>query len=171
MAKKEKTPVDKNSREFLVIQRDSSRLMILITIIFTVLNMVLLLCNANRFYLFAATLPYYTAWFGVLFDGGSVGSSTIAMLVLSLIFLAVFLMGWLYSKKSQGWVRAMLVAYIVDTVALLAIFFAFRMAVGSILDIAIHVVLIWEMVNLQRHDWKLRAMDLRLRAQAQEEKK
>ena len=170
MAKKE-TPVDKNSREFAVIQRDSSRLMILITIIFTLLNMVLLLCGAERFFLFAATLPYYITWFGMLFDGGGVGSTTVAALVLAVIFLTVFVMGWIFSKKSRGWVKAMLVAHIVDTVALLAIFLAFRMAVGSILDIAIHFALVWEMVNLQRHDVKLRAMDIRLQAEMQEGKK
>jgi len=170
MAKKE-TPVDKNSKEFLVIQRDSSRLMILITVIFTVLNTVLLLCNANRFFLFAATLPYYVTWFGMLFDEGGVGSTTIAALVLAVIFLAIFLMGWVFSKKSRGWVRVMLIAYIVDTVALLVIFFALDMAVVSLLDIAIHFALVWEMVNLQRHDWKLRAVELRLRAEEEEKQR
>lgn len=51
-------PVDKNSPEYLLKQIAGGRYSLLLILIFTVVNLVLLLVDSDRYFLFSASVPY-----------------------------------------------------------------------------------------------------------------
>ena len=122
-------PVDKNSPEYLLKQIAGGRYSLLLILIFTVVNLVLLLVDSDRYFLFSASVPYYFTAFGIGMDSalsGGIGTFTITALVISLLILAVYLLCWILSKKRTGWLTAALVLFCVDTVGLLFLSYIFK---------------------------------------------
>ena len=131
--------VDKNSREYLENKMKSARHSLLLVLIFTVVNLVLLLADGNTYFLFSASVPYYLTAFGMGMDadaGGSVFTTT--ALVISAIILAAYLLCWIFSKKRVGWYVAALVLFIIDTALLVLLALAFEMLADSIMDLVFH---------------------------------
>lgn len=144
-------PVDKNSPEYLTKQVAGGRYSLLLILIFTVVNLVLLLVDANRYFLFSASVPYYFTAFGIGMDSaisGGIGTYTITALVISLMILGVYLACWLLSKKHIGWLTAALVLFSVDTVGLLLFTFALLDSpLGNLTDILFHAWAIFELAQ------------------------
>ena len=63
-----RSAVDKNSREYLENKMKSARHSLLLVLIFTVVNLVLLLADGNTYFLFSASVPYYLTAFGMGMD-------------------------------------------------------------------------------------------------------
>ena len=60
-------------------QVNMARYMLLGTVIITVVNLILLLTNADFYIVYYAAVPYYLGWFGWLLDGGSFGPMAVAL--------------------------------------------------------------------------------------------
>ena len=119
------TPVDKNSREYLLRQVANGRYSLLLIVILTVVNLIMTILDTNTYFLFSASVPYYLVFVGMGIENGFVdgawnvkGTLTYTGLVIALVIVAVYLLCWLLSKERAGWLTAALVLFIVDTVAL-----------------------------------------------------
>lgn len=148
---KNNTPVDKNSREYLLRQVANGRYSLLLIVILTVVNLIMTILDTNTYFLFSASVPYYLVFVGMGIENGFVdgawnvkGTLTYTGLVIALVIVAVYLLCWLLSKKRAGWLTAALVLFIIDTVALV--------------DFLLHIWAIVELVLAVRGSKKLRAL-------------
>ena len=147
-----------SERQLLEGKYNSSRYNLLIVVIFTVINAVLLLTNANTYFLFSAYIPYFLVDMGMFLcgkypdavyeglDGMEFmdGSFLVVMCVLALIGIGVYLLCWFMSKKKSGWLVAALVFIIVDTLALIGLV---GFAVDMIIDYLFHGLVIYYLVS------------------------
>lgn len=121
----------------------SARLDLLIVIVFTVLNIVMLLTGSETMMLFSATVPYYAvflAHFANLQYGGLEWFVT-GSLILAGIILLVYLLCWIFSKKHRGWLIAALVLFCLDTAATVVLYMGDFSS--GIMDFVIHGAVIW----------------------------
>ena len=116
---KNNTPVDKNSREYLLRQVANGRYSLLLIVILTVVNLIMTILDTNTYFLFSASVPYYLVFVGMGIENGFVdgawnvkGTLTYTGLVIALVIVAVYLLCWLLSKKRAGWLTAALVLFI-----------------------------------------------------------
>ena len=141
--------VDKTSPEFLYKQAQGARSSLLVVLIFTVVNLAMLLLDSGTYFLFSASVPYYLTAFGMGMDIGmgtaGIGTFTIVGLAISAAVLVLYLLSWLLSKKRSGWLVVALVAFILDTLALVVLSLAFDAMADSIMDFVFHA---WVIVTL-----------------------
>ena len=158
--------VDKNSREYLQNQFSGGRSSLLAVLIFTVVNLVMVLLDTGTQFLFSASVPYYLTFLGKAIDNNFSygdwdvnGTFTITGLVIGVVVLVVYLLCWLLSKKRGGWLTAALVLFILDTVALL-IFTVTLLEDPSanIMDFVFHGVIIWQLIMAVRANGKLKRL-------------
>lgn len=136
---------------------NSSRNNLLLVVAFTVINLVLLLTGSTTYFLFSASIPYYLPFFGMMYTGKLPAEyyegladfqpypTTVltVLTVMAVIFIAVYLLCWLLSKKHGfGWLVAALVAFIADTIFM---FVVVGFSTDMILDVVFHV---WVIVSL-----------------------
>lgn len=135
--------------EYLLKQFAGARSSLLMILIFTVINLVMLLTDAGRYFLFSASVPYYLTAFGMGMDIGmgaeGIGTFTLVGLGISAVALVLYLLCWLLSKKRPGWLTVALVAFVLDTVALVALCLALDMLTESIMDLVFHAWVVWEL--------------------------
>ena len=62
---KNNTPVDKNSREYLLRQVANGRYSLLLIVILTVVNLIMTILDTNTYFLFSASVPYYLVFVGM----------------------------------------------------------------------------------------------------------
>ena len=156
------TPVDKNSREYLLRQVANGRYSLLLIVILTVVNLIMTILDTNTYFLFSASVPYYLVFVGMGIENGFVngawnvkGTLTYTGLVIALVIVAVYLL----SKKRAGWLTAALVLFIIDTVALVVITFAlYDSPMGKLVDFLLHIWAIVELIQAVRGSKKLRAL-------------
>lgn len=151
-------PVDKNSPEYLTAQVNGARYALLLVIVFTLVNLVLLVTNSDRYFLFAAAIPYYLTMIATVLDGVSFGGSyQITALVISAVILVVYLLCWLLSKKNNHWLITSLVLFIGDTLGLLAVcFLILGEPLSGILDYLIHAWVLYQLIQGVRCSGKLK---------------
>lgn len=141
-----RTNVEKGSRENLELQYRNARANLVLMIVFTVINIILLAANSERYFLFSASIPYYLVFFGALFaEAWAVPVLYPAGLILAGVILLIYLVIWLVSKKHPGLLIAGLVFFALDTVAFLGLTAMANAFVESVIDIAFHV---WVLVYL-----------------------
>ncbi len=144
------------TRDSYVQKYNTSRLNLLLVVVFTLINLVLLITNANRYFLFSAFIPYFIAeigmiycgrlpdefytgeWAGMVYWDNSVFSILIA---LSVIFTLFYLLAWFMSSKNRsGWLIFALVFFCLDT---LGMFVINGIELESIIDIVFHAWVIY----------------------------
>ncbi len=112
----------------------SARSNIVVVLLFTLLNIILLVTNSNTYFLFSAYVPYFLADLGMFYCGmypaeyyGDELANMLfmdksffaIMLVLAAVVLALYLLSWIFTKKGKtGWMIFALVFFSVDTAAL-----------------------------------------------------
>lgn len=130
---------------------------ILLIIVFTVINVVLLVTNSDRYFLFSAFVPYYLADLGMYFCGmypaeyyyGIVdpqfyGKWFLAVTIaIGVVILSVYLLCWFFAKKKKlpGLIIS-LVLFVIDTLAMLYII---GISKDMILDLIFHA---WVIISL-----------------------
>lgn len=133
---------NKTSPEYLLQQIAGARSALLVVLIFTVVNLVMLLLDSGTYFLFSASVPYYLTAFGLGMDIGmgesGIGTFTLISLGISAVMLLLYLLSWLLSKKRSGWLVVALVAFVLDTVALVLVCLAFDAVTDSIVDFLFH---------------------------------
>lgn len=146
-----------SQRQVLENKYASSRHNILLVVVFTVINLILLVTNSNTYFLFSAYVPYFIADLGMLLGGkypaevytGELAGLEIAgngffvaMLVTAIVIVVLYLLSWIFSKKKSGWMIFALVFFILDTLAMFALI---GISADQIIDILFHA---WVIISL-----------------------
>jgi len=113
------------SRVNLNRQVTGGRYSLLLIFLLTIVNLVLLLLNTDRYFLFSASVPYYLTLIGMGLDNNfsplswdEIGTYTLTALVISAVILLLYFLCLLLSTKRPGWLGAALVLFVLDTLAL-----------------------------------------------------
>lgn len=158
---KNQNTVDKNSPEYLEKQIATGRYSLLLVLIFTVVNLILLLIDADKYFLFSAAIPYYTTAFCMGMDqalSGGIGTYTIIALVVSVAILGIYLLSWLLSKKQTAWLTVALIVFCIDTVCMLIFNYLFE--ISGVIDIVFHIWVIFELARTVHSAGKLKRLAL-----------
>ena len=137
---------------------------ILLVVIFSLINIILLLTNADTYFLFSAFIPYFTVSLGKYLCGfypveyytdaenmefldPTLFYTTIAVAV---VILIVYFICWIFAnKKKIGAVVFALVFFIIDTLAMI---FVSGFSADSILDIVFHIwVIVYLCIAISTH--------------------
>ena len=148
-----------SQRKKLEQKYNSSRANLLLVVAFTAINLVLLITNSDRYFLFSAFFPYFISSLGMFLCGHFPeeyymdmieemlifdNSLFVVLLVISLVITLFYFLAWLLSKKQRvGWLIFALVFFSIDTLAMLLIN---GFAVDSVVDILFHVWVIYYLV-------------------------
>lgn len=144
--------------EVLTNKYQSARANILLVVVFTLLNVILLVTNSNTYFLFSAAIPYFIVDLGMLLCGkypaeyyadGLTGMEFlndtffVVTLVVAAVILVLYLLSWILSKKPRvGWMIFALVFFVVDTAGMLILT---GISTEMIVDILFHG---WVIVSL-----------------------
>lgn len=151
-----KTSVESGARRNLFEQRyKSSRVSLLLLIIFTAVNIVLLVTQSNRYFLFSATIPYFVVDMGMYFTGmyppeyypGAPETMDISVFIfavsVAVLMILLYFLCWLLSKNHKtGWLITALVFFAADTLAML---WLYGITPDMLMDVLFHV---WVIVDL-----------------------
>ena len=166
MANATKKP-DKNSPEALMAKARSGRHALLLIILFTIINLVMVLLDSGTYFLFSASVPYYvTLMFKAWENGFSVGAwvngpTTFAALAFSFVVLTLYFLCWLLSGKRRGWLIAALVLFVIDTIAMLCLnWLLYESLLPNVVDLVFHIWAIAELFQAIRAQKKLRKLPL-----------
>ena len=147
-----------SERQRLETKYAQSRHNILLVVLFSLINIILLVADGSTYFLFSAYVPYLFADLGMLFTGsypsevytGDLAgmeflpkSFFVVMLVIVMIILVLYLLCWIFSKKQRvGWMITALVFFVIDTAAMLLLN---GISADGIIDIVFHG---WVVVSL-----------------------
>ncbi len=136
-----------------------SRMNLLFVVICTAVNLLLLVANADSYFLFSAFVPYYIAGMGMLLCGRFPAeyyieelegmtflddSVFVVLLVLAIALTLLYLLAWFMSSKNRvGWLIFALVFFGLDTLGLLLIN---GIALQSLIDILFHAWVIYYLI-------------------------
>ncbi len=120
----------------------SARGSLLSMILFSLLNIVLLICGSDTMFLFSATLPYLISVFGVVSE---VTPIAVIAVCISLLILSAYLVCWILSKKHYAWMIVALVFFVIDSLVMLGFYLLFW-DMSAILDIIIHALLLFYLI-------------------------
>ena len=145
-------------RRLLEARYNKSRHNLLLVLIFTVINIVLLVTNANSYFLFSAYVPYMLVDLGMDMCGmypaeyyGADYSEYVFLnpsffaicLGIAIVILAMYLLSWIFSKKARvGWLIFSVVFFVLDFIVLLLVV---EINSSIMIDIVFHV---WVIVSL-----------------------
>ncbi len=140
-----------SKRQRLEQRYNSARWNLALVVIFTVVNLVLLIMNADTYFLFSAYIPYLITGVGMLICGrypeefyadgleDMVFFDTwvfVVLLIISVLITMIYLAMWLLSSKGRvGWLIAAAVLFGIDTVGLVVLEGFY---VGMIVDLLFH---------------------------------
>ena len=146
-------------RQALEAKYNGSRHNLLLVVIFSLVNLILLLTNSNTYFLFSASMPYIISDFGMFFCGkypaeyyADMGEMTfldpsvlVVMVIISVVIIGVYLLCWWMSRKNNvGWLIAALVLFGIDTVVM----FLFMLGSSNMLfDILFHAWVIYYLIT------------------------
>ena len=153
-------PQQPSQREMLTGKYQNARHNILLVVVFTLINIVLLVTNSNTYFLFSAAIPYYIADLGMFLCGKYPAeyyasefsdveildnSFFVVTLVIAGVILVLYLLSWIFAKKPRvGWMIFALVFFVIDTVGMLLL-----AGIGSdtLIDILFHGWVIVSMIG------------------------
>lgn len=157
---KNKTSPQISERDRLEQRYRSARGNLLIVLIFTAINMGLLITKQFTYFLFSAYVPYLITDIGMAMSGqypaeyytGDFADAAMfgknffyIMLAVAVIILIVYLTCWIFSKdKKSGWIVFALVLFSIDTVLMLLLN---GIASNMIFDLLFHAWVIYDLVN------------------------
>ncbi len=139
--------VDKNTRAYQEQMVKGARATLLAVMLFTVVNLVLLVAEQGSYFLFSASVPYYLTMLGILMDRALGGRTFLfTALAVSAVCLVAYLLCWLLSKKRGGWLTVALALFVVDTVLLVVCAFTLLENPAScVMDAVFHGLAIYEL--------------------------
>lgn len=154
------------SRDSLARKAASARHSLLLFMIFTVVNIIMVMLDTGSYFLFSISVPYYLVMMGKGLDNGFIdgawdvnGTYTITGLIIAAIILVVYLLCWLLSKKRSGWLTVTLILIILDTVALALLTFAlYENPATNLMDFLFHAWMIWDIARGTRSAAKLKKL-------------
>ncbi len=120
-----------------------ARVLLLITLCFTLVNAVLAFVGGGLYFLFSLSLPMY-----FIYPEGILAGETIDIifLVISIVYIALVALCWLMSKKHFGWMIGALVLLVVDCYFLGEMIYLAEIMYGEgltfIVDVIVHIAII-----------------------------
>lgn len=136
----------------------SARTNLLFVVIFTVVNILLLVFDSDSYFLFSAYIPYFAVTMGMLLCGRFSAQFYeeiqydmefidnfffVATLIFAAVIVILYVLSWLLSKKHKvGWLIFGLIFFALDT---LAMFMLGGISIDMILDIVFHGWVIFEL--------------------------
>lgn len=148
-----------SERQLLQTKYAGARSNLILVILFTLINVVLLVTNSNSYFLFSAAIPYAFAMTGMDACGKFPeeyydptyeyeflpDSFFVFMMVMAAAILLVYLVCWIFSGKERyGWLVAALVLFAADTVGM---FLVFEPGTDIIIDVVFHAWVIYSLVS------------------------
>lgn len=130
----------------------SARANLLAAVILTAVNIVLLLTGSELMLLFSATVPYMAVVFGMLSE---VQPFVVGCFVAAAVSMAAYLLCWVKSKKSVGWMVAALVLFVLDTLFMVFIYWLFEDSSGM-MDAFIHAVILYYLISGVKNGYALK---------------
>ena len=136
----------------------TSRMNLLLVVAFTAINLILLITNANSYFLFSAFVPYFIAGLGMMICGRFPeeyyegmeeltffdNSVFAVLLIIAFALTLLYLLAWFMSSKNRsGWLIFALVFFAIDTIAMI---FIDGISLAGILDVAFHGWVIYYLV-------------------------
>lgn len=159
-----------------------SRGNLLLVVVFTAINLLLLVTNSDSYFLFSAFIPYFITTIGMIFCGRfpeeyySDGmedlifldnSFFVILLVISVLLTLTYLLAWFMSGKNRvGWLIFALAFFVVDTVAML---FLNGIALETIMDILFHAWVIYYLISGISAHFKLKKLPTEEKAVSSED--
>jgi len=167
-------PKQPDQKTILELRYKGARNNLLWVVIFTAVNMLLVLTKSTMYFLFSASVPYYLTYFGLLYTGkmpaevyeeivpegyvfvGYDDSFLTATLIISVLCVVFYLFCWIFSKKNRvGWIIAALVFFAIDTIAMFC-FVGF--SANLVLDIIFHIWVLFFLCNGIASHFKLKKL-------------
>lgn len=130
---------------------------LLLAVVFTAVNVLLLVTNSNSYFLFSLVLPYRFVLNGMLFGGyfpkefyvdelDEADDFTvirqpgilISLCAMAAIILGLYLLFFFMSKRNGVWLIPSLVFIILDTLVYMGIIFLYGFEISDILDLVFH---------------------------------
>ena len=152
-----KTPNTSSNRQILQTKYKNARSNLLLVLVFTAINIVLLVAKSDVYFLFSAYIPYAFVTIGMAICGMLPSdyyveelagleflptSVFVVFLGVALVITAMYLISWIGSKNNKsGWLIFALVLFAIDTVLMLLS----GIQLEGIIDIAFHI---WVIVSL-----------------------
>lgn len=148
-----------SEREILEQKYNRSVANLLVVILFSVVNIVLLVAKSDTYFLFSAFIPYLLANYGMYFCGmfpeeyyydmpetEFVDTSFLVItLVIAAVIILMYFLCWLFARKKKvGWLIFALVLFSIDTVSMLVLT---EFAVESFIDIAFHAWVLFYLIS------------------------
>ncbi len=150
----------KNQSQIKVLQQkyNSARGNLMLMLILTVVNIVLLLVNSDRMFLFSATIPYFSVALGQIFSlEWESNSYLIFGITVAVIAIALYLFCWIFGKKNYGWLVAALVLFSVDTLCMAGLY-VLAQDFSGIMDALIHIWVMYYLIAGVSAGYKLKKL-------------
>lgn len=158
--KKNEAAVQLSQRQMLENTIKNSRHNILLVLVFSLINILLLVSNGNTYFLFSAYVPYMLVDYGMYFGGmypveyygeyyseiPFLGREFFAvMLAIAVAVLILYVLCWVFAKKKPaGWIIFALVLFVIDTALLI---FMAGIHVDLVMDYLFHAWVILSFVR------------------------
>ncbi len=148
----------------------STRVNLLLVVIFSLVNIALLLTNSNYYFLFSAFIPYVLVFEGMFFTGKFPAeyyaeydyvefdppSFLWTLVAVAAVLVLFYLVCWFFSKKRPvGWFVIALVFFSIDTVAM---FLLQENIAESLIDVVFHFWVIYSLITGIRSHLKLKKL-------------
>ncbi len=147
---------DKGTPAYFAQKYDIARKNLLSVVVFTTINVILLLLNSSMYMLFSAAIPYYFPAIATVIDNELLSGHTLTIIAyaVSLASILFYLLCWQFSRERRGWMIAALVVFILDFLVLIA-FMLLSSPADFLLDIAFHIWVVWYLISGVRNSKKL----------------
>ena len=150
----------KNSQLNVYEQRyRTSRINLLLVVVFTAVNLLLLVTNSESYFLFSAFFPYFITSVGMFacgrfpeeyyadgFEDMAVRDTSffVVLLIISVVITLLYLLAWIFSSKNRvGWLIFALVLFGLDTVGM---FLLNGISLESAIDILFHAWILYYLI-------------------------
>lgn len=152
---KSKLTLDRYYADYLEKKIDFGRHLWLAFILLTVINIVMFVADWGVTVLTAAVVPYNLVVYCKGLDNGfvegawpEIGGFTLIALIASALILGFFFLCWFLSRSRRSWMIAAVVLMCLDTVGLLLVAsLVYQNLFINMVDIFIHVWMIWMMIK------------------------
>ena len=151
MKKENQKPV---TRQMAQAQYEKSRYNLLLMLIFTVINIFLMVCGSETMLLFSATVPYMAACFGAWEESAAFLGFYATISATSIV---AYFICWIFSKKHAGWMIAALVLFILDTLAMIGLYLLAE-EVSGVLDVLMHAWILYYLIIGVKYGFLMRKL-------------
>lgn len=135
-------PKPQNEKTIAAAKYENSRKNLILVVVFTVVNLALLLFKSNTMFLFSATVPYFVAAVGVAAESSPI---MIIAMTFAVICIVAYFVCWLLSKKHYAWLIVALIMFTADT-AFMALLYILMKDFTGIADVIFHAWVLYYLV-------------------------